>query len=106
MAMVQAIRIAFRAAGGNFDAGRELAELVRGAGFIPAVSTPVVTLETGHPYLRLPLQFAASLRPRLEPALGKPALDLLVQKTEAELARPGTWGTTFTLVQCVARADS
>jgi SAM-dependent methyltransferase len=101
-ALIDAIRSAFRAAGGNFDAGRELPSLLKAAGLEPALTTRVVTLEAGHPYLRLPLQFAASLRPRLEAALGKPALDLLVEKAEAELARPGLSGVTFTLVQCVA----
>jgi SAM-dependent methyltransferase len=103
-ALVDAIRAAFRAAGGNFDAGCELPALLKTAGLPPVVTRQVVTLETGHPYLRLPLQFATSLRPRMEAALGKPALDLLVQNAEAELARPGVSGTTFTLVQCVVGA--
>ena len=37
-----------------------------------------VALEPGHPYLRLPLQFAASLRPRLLPLLDEPGLDGLL----------------------------
>ena len=53
----------------------------------------------GHPYLRLPLQFAASLRPRLEQLLPSARLDRLVAQSAAELGRPGTRGVTFTLVQ-------
>lgn len=62
----------------------------------------VVALPPGHPYLRLPLQFATSLRPRLEALIGKANLDDLVRQAEVELGRPGTWGTTFTLVQAYA----
>jgi len=36
------------------------------AGLAPTVRARIVALVPGHPYLRLPLQFAASLRPRLE----------------------------------------
>ena len=62
----------------------------------------MVALPAGHPYLRLPLQFAASLRPRLEALAGKPELEDLLRQAEAELNRPDTWGTTFTLIQtCV-----
>jgi hypothetical protein len=66
----------------------------------------VVALEPGHPYLRLPLQFAASLRPRLEAIVPPAELATLLQRAEAELARPGTWGTTFTLIQAHAQASA
>jgi hypothetical protein len=47
--------------------------------------------------------FAKSLRPWLEPLVGEIALDDLLRQADAELGRPGTWGTTFTLVQaCVS----
>jgi len=59
----------------------------------------VIALPPGHPYLMLPLQFARSLRPRLAALAGDAALDELVAAAERELARDGTWGTTFTLVQ-------
>ena len=92
----------FLAAGGNFNTGRELPSLLRDAGVRPRIRAHAVALEPGHPYLRLPLQFATSLRPRLEALV--PPLDLegLMQQAEAELARPGTWGTTFTLIQAWA----
>ena len=59
----------------------------------------MLALPPGHPYLRLPLQFAASLRPRLETLVGASELDEVIGKAEDELKRPGTWGTTFTLIQ-------
>ncbi len=89
----------FRAAGGNFNSGRDLPELLRGVVVEPCVEARIVALPPGHPYLRLPLQFAASLRPRLEALAGQDALNDLIREVEAELARPGAWGTTFTLIQ-------
>ncbi|HET9945294.1 MAG TPA: hypothetical protein VFR56_06545, partial [Actinomycetes bacterium] len=56
-------------------------------------------LSEGDPYLRLPLQFAASLRPRLERLVPAADLDRLLADSAAELDRPGTRGVTFTLVQ-------
>ena len=101
--LIDLIRESFIAAGGNFDSGRELPTLLRSAGMEPRVEATVVALEPGHPYLRLPVQFATSLRPRLEKLVAAAELDALLAQAEAELARPGTWGTTFTLVQAVAR---
>lgn len=92
----------FQHAGGNFNAGRELPALLRAAGLEPRVWARVVALPPGHPYLRLPLQFAASLRARLETLRPREQLDTLLARAEAELARPDCWGTTFTLVQAVA----
>ena len=89
----------FRAGGGNFNAGRELPSLLREAGIEPAVRAQIVALPPGHPYLRLPLQFATSLRPRLLALIGTDALDDLLRQAEVELQRPHTWGTTFTLIQ-------
>lgn len=97
--LIALIEQGFIAAGGNFNAGRELPSLLSDADIEPRVSAHVVALEPGHSYLRLPIQFAASLRPRLEPLLPGNDLDELIEQAERELARPGTWGTTFTLVQ-------
>jgi SAM-dependent methyltransferase len=89
---------------GNFNSGRKLPELVRGIGLEPRIRARVVALEPAHPYLRLPLQFAASLRPRLEALMPPAELAALLQEVEAELARPHAWGTTFTLIQVLAAA--
>jgi SAM-dependent methyltransferase len=98
--LIRLVLEAFRAGGGDFDAGRRLPDLLRAAGVVdPRVRATVRALEPGHPYLRLPLQFAASLEARLVPALvAAQPLEWLRWDVEAELARPSAWGTTFTLV--------
>jgi SAM-dependent methyltransferase len=101
--LIALIREGFLAAGGNFDSGRDLPTLMRGAGLHPIVFATVVALETGHPYLRLPLQFAKALRPRLEKLIKSSELDELVTRADEELSREGTWGTTFTLIQAYAQ---
>jgi SAM-dependent methyltransferase len=81
--LIGRIRERFAAAGSDFDVGRRYLDLLPGAG----LDAHVVALPPGHPYLRLPLQFAASLG--LEGT----------EAAERELAEPGRWGTTFTLIQ-------
>lgn len=100
--LIGCIEAGFRAAGGDFNAGRALPGLLQGIGLAPSVRAHVVALEPGHPYLRLPLQFAKALRSRLEEQIGAAALDELLAGAEAELARPESWGTTFTLIQAYA----
>jgi SAM-dependent methyltransferase len=95
---------AFIAAGGNLNAGRRQFELLREAGLDPQVRAEVCALAPGHPYLRLPVQFSVSLEPRLLRFVSRAELEELRQRAEAEIAQPGRWGTTFTLVQTWARA--
>ena len=97
--LIDLILEAFRAAGGDFDAGRREYQLLAGAGLQPEVRAEVVALPPGHPYLQLPVQFAASLRPRLLTLTGQDRLDGCLQAARAELAQPARWGLTFTLVQ-------
>jgi SAM-dependent methyltransferase len=92
----------FAAAGGDFNAGRELPSLLRSLGLRPSVESHVLALASDHPYLRLPLQFANALRPRLRALVDEQTLDALITRAEAELARPDIWGTTFTLIQAWA----
>lgn len=94
---------AFRAGGGDFDAGRSLRGHLVGLGIEPALDAHVLALPPGHPYVRLPLQFAASLAPRIEPIIGPDALASLRVEVEDELADPARWGTTFTLIQSYGR---
>ena len=94
---------AFRAGGGDFDAGRSLRGHLAGLGVEPTLDAHVLALPPGHPYLRLPLQFAASLTPRIEPVIGQGALASLRAEVEEELADAARWGTTFTLVQTYGR---
>ena len=104
--LIQCIEQGFRAAGGDFNSGRSLPALLQSAGLEPRVRAQVVALMPGHPYLRLPLQFATSLRPRLQTLLPVSELDELMLRAEAELARAGTWGTTFTLIQAFATVSA
>ncbi|MEZ0067543.1 SAM-dependent methyltransferase [Streptacidiphilus sp. MAP12-20] len=101
--LIALISDAFLAAGGDFNAGRALPTLLHDRGLTPRVRTEVLALDPGHPYLRLPLQFATALRPRLLLLTDADSLDTLIADTERELADPERWGTTFTLVQSWAR---
>lgn len=104
--LIQLIGRGFRMAGGDFSAGQSLPSLLRSAGLYPLVDAAIVALEPGHPYLQLPLQFAASLRPRLEEMIGQAGLERLVARAGEELSRDGTWGTTFTLIQAYAQSGT
>jgi SAM-dependent methyltransferase len=96
--LIRLIAEIFAGLGG--EAGRGLPELLREIGIDePAVDAHVIALKPGHPYLRMPLQFSAALQTRLLDVLSEDELDSLRQEVEAELAEPGRWGTTFTLIQ-------
>jgi SAM-dependent methyltransferase len=82
------------------EAGRGLFELLRETGVEePEIAAHVIALKPGHPYLRLPLQFSAALESRLLEKLSDDELASLRREVETELAQPGRWGTTFTLIQ-------
>jgi SAM-dependent methyltransferase len=92
----------FAALGG--EAGRGLPELLRQIGIEePEINAQVIALKPGHPYLRLPLQFSVALESRLRETLSEDELASLRREVEAELAEPGRWGTTFTVIQCWGR---
>ena len=85
------------------EAGRGLLELFREIGVEgPEIDAHVVALEPGHPYLQLPLQFSVALESRLLEKLSEDELASLRREVETELAKPGSWGTTFTLIQAWA----
>jgi SAM-dependent methyltransferase len=87
-------------AGLGGEAGRGLPQLLREIGIDqPHLDAHVIALEPGHPYLRLPLQFSVALESRLLEGLGEDELASLRREAETELADPGRWGTTFTLIQ-------
>jgi SAM-dependent methyltransferase len=98
--LIRLVVEAFRAGGGDFDSGRRLPDLLRSVGVVePRLRASVRALEPGHPYLRLPLQFASSLEARLVPSMvSAEPLAWLRADVETELGRPDTWGTTFTLI--------
>jgi SAM-dependent methyltransferase len=95
----------FAALGG--EAGRGLPELLRDIGGIeePEVDAHVIALKPGHPYLQMPLQFSVALEARLLEKLSEDELATLRRDAEAELAEPGRWGTTFTLLQSWGRVE-
>jgi SAM-dependent methyltransferase len=86
------------------EAGRGLPELLREIGIEePELDAHVIALKPGHPYLRVPLQFGVALESRLLERLSEDELALLRREAERELAEPGRWGTTFTLIQSWGR---
>jgi len=104
MRLIELIGEGFRAAGGNLGAGVHIPELLSKVGANVLLDAAIVALPPGHPYLRLPLQFANALKARLEPIAGASAFTALLTDAERELARPGVWGTTFTLIQGAVEA--
>jgi SAM-dependent methyltransferase len=101
--LIALIKEAFRKSGGDWEAGRQHLHLLREFGIEENVRAEVVALPPGHPYLRLPLQFAISLEERLLALVSADELQELRDQGEAELQEPGRWGTTFTLLQCWGR---
>jgi len=97
---------AFRQTGGDWNSGRKHLDLFHSFGIEAHVRAEVLALPPGHPYLRLPLQFATSLEKRLLSFVSADRLQRLRSAGEAELTEPRRWGTTFTLIQCWGRASS
>jgi SAM-dependent methyltransferase len=95
----------FAALGG--EAGRGLPELLHEIGIEePELDAHVIALRPGHSYLRLPLQFSVALESRLLERVSEDELASLRCEAESELAEPGRWGTTFTLIQSWGRLSS
>ena len=100
--LIGSISEIFAALGG--EAGRGLPELLRETGVKePELDAHVIALKPGHPYLRVPLQFSIALESRLLERLSEDELASLRREAESELAEPGRWGTTFTLIQSWGR---
>jgi SAM-dependent methyltransferase len=93
----------FRRTGGDWDAGRKHLDLFDSFGIQANVRAEVFALPPGHPYLRLPLQFATALEARLLSLAGAGELERLRNAADVELKEPGRWGTTFTLIQSWGR---
>jgi SAM-dependent methyltransferase len=103
--LIELIEQAFLASGGDWKAGRNHLHLLGEFGIEGNVRAEVVALPPGHPYLRLPLQFATSLEQRLLGVVSADELERLRNDGETELQEPGRWGTTFTLLQCWGRVE-
>jgi SAM-dependent methyltransferase len=104
--LIELIVEAFRLSGGDWHAGRKHLHLLREFGIDGNVRAEVVALPPGHPYLRLPLQFATSLEERLLSIVTADELEKLRKQGEGELQEPGRWGTTFTLLQSWGRSPA
>jgi SAM-dependent methyltransferase len=98
--LIELIGEAFVQSGGDMYAGRTLLELLRSFDIDGNVRAEIVALPPGHPYLRVPLQFATALEERLLSLVTADELEQLRRDGEAELKEPGRWGTTFMLLQC------
>ncbi len=103
--LIPLLEEAFRKAGGDPDAYVTQLELFRSAGIEPNVRAEVQALPPGHPYLRLPLQFAAALDGLLRSFVDADELERILEAAKSELRDPGRWGLTFTLVQCWGRRE-
>ena len=101
--LIELIGEAFVRSGGDMYAGRKLLELLRSVDIDGNVRAEIVALPPGHPYLRVPLQFATALEQRLLSLVTAGELEQLRRHAEAELGEPGRWGTTFMLLQCWGR---
>jgi SAM-dependent methyltransferase len=102
--LIQLLAEIFANLGG--EAGRGLPELLREIGIDPPeIDAHVIALQPGHPYLRLPLQFSVALASRLLEKLSEDELASLRREAERELAEPGRWGTSFTLIQTWGTPD-
>jgi ubiquinone/menaquinone biosynthesis C-methylase UbiE len=101
--LIQLIGDAFVQSGGDIHAGRKLFELLRSFDIDGNVRAEIVALPPGHPYLRVPLQFATALEQRLLSLVTADELEQLRKDGETELKEPGRWGTTFMLLQCWGR---
>lgn len=94
---------AFRKAGGDPDCATTQLVLFHDGDIEPHVRAEVQALPPGHPYLRLPLVFATALDGLLRSFVDEDDLDRILAEAEHELADPGRWGLTFTLVQTWGR---
>jgi len=104
--LIVLIQDAFRLGGGDWEAGRMHLNLLRDFGVEGNVNAEVLALPPGHPYLRMPLQFANALEGKLLTLVSADELDTLRKEGEAELQEPGRWGTTFTQLQCWGRCPT
>lgn len=100
------ILAAFRESGGDFDAGRRTYGMLIDAGFADVQATAAVLMLPGtHPYARLPVQFAASLRERIL-AMGLATADELEaarEECDRELQLERRVVTSFVVTQVWGR---
>lgn len=90
---------AFRSVGIDVPSTTQL-DMFSSFGVDVNVRAEVEALPPAHPYLSLPLVFAAALREPLQSIAGSEELEQLEEQVSRELQNPDRWGLTFTLFQC------
>lgn len=101
-----AILQAFRAGGGDFDAGERTFSMLKQLGYEGvAVRAAVLALCNGHPYMRLPIQFATSLRERIigDRFMDERDLDAAIAECERIAGDPDAVMISFVVVQVSGR---
>jgi SAM-dependent methyltransferase len=105
-ALKAAILAAFRAGGGDFDAGCRTFGMLQAAGLRQVSQRNAVLAATGrHPYKGLPLQFAGSLRKRILDGnlLSETQLDAYLRDAAFVADNPASVMTTFIVTQVAGR---
>jgi len=100
--MKNLIPAAFKQGGGDFDAGQRTFGMLRQAGLEAVqVRAAAMALSDRQPYMRLPIQFAGSLRERIldHGGIGAAELDALVAECERVAGDPATLVINCNLVQ-------
>lgn len=101
--LIALILQSFRSAGGDPDAGRCLPALLHTVGVQPEIRARVEALPPGHPYQRELLQVSTWWRASLPEGVTEADLHALVAEAQREIAEPGRWSTTLTLIQAYGR---
>lgn len=102
----EAILVAFQQGGGDFNAGQRTYGMLRAAGLEDVhIRAAVLALQNQHPYMRLPIQFATSLRQRILGAglLAEADLDECMATCEQLASDPATSMLTFIVMQVWGR---
>lgn len=103
------ILTAFGQGGGDFNAGQRTFGMLRRAGLEDVQARAgAIALHDRHPYMRLPIQFATSLRQRILGAglLAEAELDDLLAECEQIAQDPDTFVLTFIVTQVWGRKPS
>jgi SAM-dependent methyltransferase len=101
-----AILTAFKRGGGDFNAGQRTFGMLRAAGMEQVQARAgVIGLANGHPYMRLPVLFAGSLRSRILEGdiMSERELDDTIAECERIAADPNTMVVSFMVTQVWGR---
>ena len=101
-----AILTAFKRRGGDFNAGQRTYSMLKQAGLEEVrIRAAVIALHNGHPYMRLPIQFATSLRQQIVDGglLTEVELEEVLAVCEEIAKNPDTFVMSFILTQVWGR---